>query len=114
MTVLLGLVLGVLVSLTSVGAGAIGIAILRLLYPKLPPARLVGSDIAHAVPLTLLAGGGHWFMGDVDWVLLGSLLIGSIPGIVLASRCANWVSEAILRRGLGVVLLTVAVPIILT
>ena len=112
LTVALGLVLGVLVSLTSVGAGAVGIVVLRLLYPQLPAVRLVGSDIAHAVPLTLLAGSGHWLMGDVNWTLLGLLLAGSIPGIWLASLWAHRVPEAILRRGLGVVLLTVAAPII--
>jgi uncharacterized protein len=109
-TILLGLLLGVLVTLTSVGAGAIGIAVLRVLYPRLPAVRLVGSDIAHAVPLTLLAGGGHWLMGDVNWPMLGLLLIGSIPGIYLASRYAHQVPETILRRGLGVVLLAVAAP----
>ena len=114
LTVLLGLVLGVLVSLTSVGAGAIGIVVMRFLYPRLPTVRLVGSDIAHAVPLTLLAGSGHWLMGDVNWTLLGLLLMGSIPGIWLASLCAHRVPEAILRRGLGVVLLAVAAPIIVS
>ncbi len=109
-TVLLGLLLGVLVTLTSVGAGAIGIVVLRVLYPRLPAVRLVGSDVAHAVPLTLLAGGGHWLMGDVNWTMLGLLLTGSVPGIYLASRYAHQVPEAILRRGLGVVLLTVAAP----
>lgn len=114
LTVLLGLVLGVLVSLTSVGAGAIGIVIMRFLYPGLPTVRLAGSDIAHAVPLTLLAGSGHWLMGDVNWTLLGLLLMGSIPGIWLASLCAHRVPEAILRRGLGVVLLAAAAPIIVS
>ncbi len=111
LTVLLGLLLGVLVTLTSIGVGAIGIVILRHLYPRLSAVKLVGSDIAHAVPLTLLAGGGHWLMGDVHWGLLASLLIGSIPGIILASRCAHRVPDLILRRVLGVVLLTVAVPL---
>lgn len=114
LTVLFGLLLGVLVTLTSVGAGAIGIAVLRLLYPHLSPVRLVGADIAHAVPLTLLAGSWHWFIGDVNWALLLSLLAGSIPGIIIASRYAHRVPEALLRRGLGVVLLTVAVPAIVS
>ncbi|MGO9171154.1 MAG: sulfite exporter TauE/SafE family protein [Rhodomicrobium sp.] len=107
LTIFLGLVLGVLVSLTSVGAGAVGIVILRHLYPQFPAVRLVGSDIAHAVPLTLLAGSGHWLIGDVQWVLLGSLLIGSIPGICLASRWAHHVPEGILRRVLAFVLLVI-------
>ncbi len=110
LTVLLGFVLGVLVSLTSVGVGAIGIVVLRYLYPRLPAVRLVGSDIAHAVPLTLLAGSGHWLIGDVNWGLLGLLLIGSIPGIILASRFAHQVPEQVLRRVLGAVLLAVAAP----
>jgi len=101
LTVLLGLFLGVVVSLTSVGAGAIGIVVLRSLYPRLPAVRLVGSDIAHAVPLTLLAGSGHWLIGDVNWPLLGSLLLGSIPGIILASRYAHLLPDLVLRRVLG-------------
>ena len=108
LTVLLGLLLGILVPLTSVGIGAIGIVVLRHLYPRLPAVRLVGSDIAHAVPLTLLAGSGHWLIGDINWGLLGSLLIGSIPGIILASRCAHQVSDQALRRVLAVVLFAVA------
>ncbi len=114
MTVFLGLMLGVLVSLTSVGAGAFGIVVMRHLYPQLPSVRLVGSDIAHAVPLTLLAGGGHWLIGDVNWMLLGLLLIGSIPGIVLASRCAHQIPEGILRRVLGFVLLAIAAPMLVS
>ncbi len=114
LTVFLGLLLGVLVSLSSVGAGAVGIVVLRHLYPRLSAVRLVGSDIAHAVPLTLLAGSGHWLMGDVNWVLLGSLLLGSIPGICLASRCAHHVPEEILRRVLGLVLLAIAAPMLVS
>ena len=110
MTVFLGLLLGVLVSLTSIGVGAVGIVVLRYLYPRIPASRLVGSDIAHAVPLTLIAGSGHWLIGDVNWTLLGSLLIGSIPGIILASCFAQHVPERVLRRTLGVVLFAVAAP----
>ena len=108
LTVLLGVMLGALVSLTSVGAGAVGIVVLRHLYPQLPAVRLVGSDIAHAVPLTLLAGSGHWLIGDVQLALLGSLLLGSLPGICLASRCAHYIPDALLRRALGVVLFVIA------
>jgi uncharacterized protein len=68
-TVAVGAVIGTIVSISSVGAGAIGVTALVLLYPKLPAARIVGSDIAHAVPLTLVAGIGHWMLGSVDWNL---------------------------------------------
>ena len=96
-TVALGAVLGVLVSLSSVGAGALGMTMLLILYPRLPTNRLVGSDIAHAVPLTLIAGTGHWMMGSVDFDLLGSLLIGSIPGIIIGSLIATRVPDRVLR-----------------
>src|SRR6266550_1538129 len=82
MTIAMGGLLGVLVSISSVGAGAIGVTALILLYPHLPMARIVGSDIAHAVPLTLIAGMGHWWLGLTDLTLLSSLLVGSIPGIL--------------------------------
>ena len=95
-TILLGVVLGALVSLTSVGAGALGMTALLVLYPDVPVARLVGSDIAHAVPLTLIAGIGHLTMGAVDLWLLASLLLGSIPGIILGSVIATRVSERVL------------------
>ena len=107
-TVALGVVLGVLVSISSVGAGAIGVTALLLLYPQLPMARIVGSDIAHAVPLTLVAGIGHWIMGSTDWQLLGVLLIGSLPGIIIGSYCAVRVPERALRLVLAAVLLLVA------
>ena len=82
-TAILGAILGVLVCLSSIGAGAIGVTVLLVLYPALPASKLVGSDIAHAVPLTLIAGLGHWLMGSVDFSLLCSLLVGSIPSIVV-------------------------------
>jgi uncharacterized protein len=97
MTVALGLVLGVLVSISSVGAGAIGVTALLMLYPKMPTVRIVGTDIAHAVPLTLLAGVGHWWLGSIDWALLVSLLCGSIPGIAIGSHFASRVPERVLR-----------------
>lgn len=112
LTVALGLLLGVLVSLTSVGAGAIGLVVLRHLYPNIPPVRLVGSDIAHAVPLTLLAGSGHWLLGDVNWLMLVVLLAGSIPGIMIASHCAHRIAERYLRRVLGLLLLSIAMSLL--
>ncbi len=97
LTIALGVVLGVLVSISSVGAGAIGVTALLMLYPKMPTVRIVGTDIVHAVPLTLLAGAGHWLMGSVDWLLLVSLLSGSIPGIAIGSHLASRVPERVLR-----------------
>jgi uncharacterized membrane protein YfcA len=100
--------LGVLVSISSVGAGAVGVTALLLLYPRLPMATIVGSDIAHAVPLTLVAGIGHWALGSVDWALMGVLLIGSLPGIVIGSYFAVRVPETVLRLLLASVLILVA------
>jgi hypothetical protein len=96
-TIMLGAILGALVSLSSVGAGAIGVTVLLVLYPGLPAARLVGSDIAHAVPLTLIAGVGHWMIGSVDLHLLVSLLIGSAPGIIIGSLIAARTPDNVLR-----------------
>jgi len=107
LTIATGAALGVLVSISSVGAGAIGVSALVLLYPRLPTARIVGSDIAHAVPLTLLAGIGHWLMGSVDWHLIGSLLAGSLPGILLGSYLASRVPDAVLRLTLAGTLIVV-------
>jgi uncharacterized protein len=106
-TIVAGVVLGALVSLTSVGAGALGMPVLLTLYPRLPVVRLVGSDIAHAVPLTLLAGVGHWALGDVNMGLFGSLLIGSIPGIIVGSLLAQKLPERGLQPVLAAVLLLV-------
>jgi uncharacterized membrane protein YfcA len=97
LTVALGATLGVLVTISSVGAGALGVTVLIILYPKLPAVRIVGSDIAHAVPLTLIAGAGHWWMGSVDFAMLVSLLIGSIPGIAIGSHYASRVPDSVLR-----------------
>lgn len=108
LTILVGVALGVLVSISSVGAGAVGVTVLLLLYPQLPMARVVGSDIAHAVPLTLIAGAGHWAMGATDWQLMGVLLIGSLPGIVIGSYCAARVPETALRLLLAATLIFVA------
>jgi uncharacterized protein len=107
-TILVGVGLGVLVSISSVGAGAVGVVALLLLYPQLPMARIIGSDIAHAVPLTLVAGTGHWLIGTVDWHLMGSLLAGSLPGIAIGSYCAVRVPEKALRLALAATLIVVA------
>jgi uncharacterized membrane protein YfcA len=106
-TVLTGVILGVLVTISSVGAGAIGVTLLLLLFPRLPMARIVGSDIAHAVPLTLVAGLGHWMLGSVNASMLVSLLIGSIPGIILGSLFAVRVPDAVLRPVMAVTLAVV-------
>ena len=113
LTVAVGAALGVLVSLSSVGAGAIGVTALILLYPRLPTVRIVGSDIAHAVPLTLLAGIGHWLIGSIDTHLLGSLLVGSVPGIVLGSTLSARVPDAVLRVTLAATLLLVGGRLVL-
>jgi uncharacterized protein len=107
-TVVVGAMLGLLVSISSVGAGAIGVVALVLLYPQLPMARIVGSDIAHAVPLTLIAGVGHWMMGSVDWHIIVSLLAGSLPGIFIGSYSAVRVPERALRVVLAATLFVVA------
>lgn len=111
-TVLLGAMLGVLVSITSVGAGALGTTALLILYPKLPIARIAGSDIAHAVPLTLIAGIGHWLMGSVDLTLMMALLAGSIPGIIVGSLLATRSSDSVLRPILAATLLLSSVKLL--
>ena len=107
LTVFTGAILGVLVSLSSVGAGALGVTVLIFLYPRIPLAQIVGSDIAHAVPLTLCAGIGHWLIGSVDLTLLVSLLLGSIPGIIIGSELAAHVPEWVLRPALALMLAVV-------
>lgn len=112
-TVVTGLILGVVVTITSIGAGAIGTVALFLLYPLLPTVRLIGTEIAHAVPLTLLAGLGHAGIGNVDWSLLGNLLIGSLPGIYIGSNLAHRVSDHYLRPILATMLLLVGGKMVL-
>ena len=111
-TVVLGLILGILVSISSVGAGAIGVTALIVLYPGMPVARIVGSDIAHAVPLTLVAGLGHWLIGTVDLVLLVSLLAGSIPGVIVGSLIGSRAPDHLLRPVLAFVLVLVATKLL--
>jgi uncharacterized protein len=108
LTVGTGCVLGTLVSLSSVGAGAIGVTALMLLYPRLPMARIAGTDIAHAVPLTFAAGIGHWLLGSPDLLLFISLILGSVPGILVSSYMAPRIPEGALRVVLASILVIVA------
>jgi uncharacterized protein len=112
LTVTAGVLLGVLVSLSSIGAGAVGATLILMLYPRLPTQRLVGTDIAHAVPLTLVAGIGHATLGNVEWSLLGGLLIGSLPGIWLGARLTKALPERIVRALLCVSLVTAGLKVI--
>jgi hypothetical protein len=114
LTVLTGAVVGLLVSISSVGAGAIGVTALLLLYPAYSTVRIVGTDIAHAVPLTLIAGTGHWLAGSVDAPMLLSLLAGSIPGIVLGSYLAPRVPEHGLRFALACILVVVGAKLVVS
>lgn len=107
LTVATGIALGVLVTISSVGAGVIGMAALFWLYPRLASVKIVGSDIAHAVPLTAVAGLGHFYMGSVDFTLLGYLLIGSLPGIYLGSHLSSKVPEKVLRPALACMLIVI-------
>ncbi len=112
-TIVTGFVLGVLVSLSSVGAGALGVTALILLYPQIPIVRIAGSDIAHAVPLTLVAGLGHsLILGPINGDLLTSLLIGSLPGIMLSSYIAPKVPDTALRLILAATLFAVAIKLL--
>jgi len=111
-TLALGALIGVLVTLTSVGAGAIGVVALFFLYPALPARQLVAADIAHAVPLTLIAGLGHAALGTVDWGMLLALLVGSLPAIHLGARLAGRLPERMLRALLATLLLLVGLRLL--
>lgn len=102
--IVFGALIGTMVTLTSVGAGAIGVTVLMILYPLLPLPRIVAADIAYAVPLTLVAGLGHASMGSVDWPLLAKLLAGSIPGIWVGSHVMTRIPERAIRSLLSVLL----------
>lgn len=111
-TVLAGMLLGFLVSLTSVGAGAVGAVMMGYLYPlRLTPARLVASDIVHAVPLALFAGVGHVFVGHVDFELLAWLLVGSVPGVWIGAKLSSKLPQQYLRFGLAFVLATIGLKL---
>jgi len=110
--VLAGVLIGVLVSLSSVGAGAIGVTVLLILFPWVPARHLVGTDLAHGVVLALVTGLGHMFVAKVDFPLLGQLLLGTLPGIYVGTRLTGFVSEMMLRRTIALVLLGVAVKLV--
>jgi uncharacterized protein len=107
LTVAAGALLGALVTLSSIGAGALGATFLAVLYPGLQARRIAGTDIAHAVPLTVIAGIGHFTLGNVQGALLASLLVGSLPGIVLASLLSGRLPERAARTVLALVLVAV-------
>lgn len=112
LTVTTGVLLGVLVTLSSVGAGALGATLILLLYPRIEARRLVGTDIAHAVPLTLVAGIGHATLGHIDWALLAALLIGSLPGIWLGVQLTRRMPDRLVRGLLCVSLVTAGLKVI--
>lgn len=112
LTVILGAILGFLVTLTSVGAGALGVTALLIIYPRRPITTIVGTDVAHAVPLTLLAGLGHASIGTVDYQLLGTLLIGSIPGIWIGSHLSSKLAEHWVRIALALILIFVGIKLV--
>lgn len=114
LTVICGLILGVLVSLSSIGAGAVGATMILLLYPRMDVKRLVGTDIAHAVPLTIVAGIGHASLGNVNWALLAALLVGSLPGIWVGAKLTKHLPETIVRFALCVCLVLAAQKVLLT
>lgn len=104
LTIAIGIMLGAVVTLTSIGAGALGTVTLFFLYPLLPTQKLVGTEIAHAVPLTLVAGLGHASMGNMDLSLLAQLLMGSLPGIYLGSMLSGKVPDLYLRNAIAIML----------
>ncbi len=113
-TIATGALIGIAVTFSSVGAGAVGVTALLLLFPLLPTARIVGTDIAHAVPITLVAGLGHAALGNVNVAMLASLLVGSLPGILLGSHLAPRIPERVLRNSLAAVLLLAGGKLVLS
>lgn len=112
-TVLVGVILGVLVTISSVGAGALGTVAILFLYPKMSTLKVVGTDLAHAIPLTAVAGLGHWTLGHIDFMLLGTLLIGSLPGIWIGSHVSAKIPEKTLRPLLASLLLIIGLKFVL-
>ncbi len=109
LTIFAGLLIGFFVTLSSVGAGALGAAILLLLYPKLPAIKIVGTDLAHAVPITAIAGFGHMHLGTVNFSLLISLIIGSLPGIYAGSHFGSVIPDKVIRPILALILLSIGI-----
>lgn len=114
LTVVAGAILGFLVTFTSIGAGALGAVMLLYLYPlRLTASSLVGTDIVHAIPLTILAGFGHFLLGNVNYVLLANLLLGSIPGIVIGALLSIYAPEKLVRSSIAIILVVVGVKMVL-
>jgi hypothetical protein len=114
LTIAAGAVLGLLVTLTSVGAGALGAVFLTYLYPfRLTPPRLIATDIVHAIPLAMFAGMGHLLIGNVNYVLLGTLLLGSIPGVIMGAKLSSRLPHGILKMGLATILLIVGFKLVI-
>ncbi|HKJ93997.1 MAG TPA: sulfite exporter TauE/SafE family protein [Gammaproteobacteria bacterium] len=113
LTLVAGVVIGIMVTLTSVGAGVLGTTAILLLYPRLTAVGVVGTELAHAVPLTLVAGLGHLSLGTVDFALLGSLLVGSIPGVWAGSRLGARVSDRLLRPVIASILVLIGVRLVM-
>lgn len=111
-TIVSGAVLGTLVTISSIGAGAIGATLLVMLYPRLTSAEVAGTDIAYAVPLTAIAAVGHWWLGSINWSLLLTLLVGSLPGITIGAYAARAVPERLLRGLLALTLVAVAAKLV--
>ncbi len=112
-TIFTGIILGALVTISSVGAGALGTLAILFLYPKMSTLKVVGTDLAHAIPLTAVAGFGHWTLGHVNFELLGTLLIGSLPGIWVGSHLSVKIPEKILRLVLATLLLVIGLKFVL-
>lgn len=111
-TIVTGIIIGALVTISSIGAGVLGTVALLFLYPRMSAVKVVGTDIVHAVPLTAVAGMGHMALGTVDFVLLGALLLGSLPGIYIGSHLSSKVPEKVLRPVLATMLLIIGLKMV--
>ncbi|MCZ6804954.1 MAG: sulfite exporter TauE/SafE family protein [Proteobacteria bacterium] len=111
-TIFAGVLIGTLVTISSVGAGVIGAAFLFFLYPRFKAIQIVATDLAHAIPITAIAGIGHAHIGTVNYILLGSLLIGSLPGIYLGSHFGTFLPDKIMRPFLASMLLVIGIRLV--